>query len=515
MKDINHLHELCEAAVEDRLTLEDRCELEQIVLADSEACDYYVDYVTEHLALTSYFEQHPEKWMTPPMETASHQSILRVQTKRNKKSQTHQSRQFSSVFYRGKSIILFALLGILCCLCSFPLVLKNKPTSTESFGKLNESGVCIWGEDSSAMRENKLIGNGNLNLKSGVAQIHFDHGAVLTLEAPTRIAILSRDRCVLQSGNVLAHISPEATGFTVETPAAKVTDIGTDFGIKYHEGQKADVHVFRGRVDVLPANQTETISATTGNWLQFENGKNIPKNPNDLFRATTKNGVSTSPPNEVFHCSTADDTSQEACIISGGDIEKLHSTFVSQSGIFTLVKNSHDSLPQWHRKGYFSIDFTRLAEKFYQDVQLELVFNPTGVGVSSKIPEVLEFTIYGLVDESLDHWNEETITWENAPGNFPGAAEVDPAVTTKISTFTIHRDTESCRIVISNDILDDFVKKDTNKKVTFIVVRNTQEIEGSGYSHGFANRHHPELPPPTLRFFDKPNKPKSINPTHQ
>ena len=46
----------------------------------------------------------------------------------------------------------------------------------------------------------------------------------------------------------------------------------------------------------------------------------------------------------------------------------------------------------------------------------------------------------------------------------------------------------------------DFLNRDTNGLATFILVRETKGSGRTDLVHGFANKRHPSLPPPTLKL---------------
>jgi FecR protein len=91
---------------------------------------------------------------------------------------------------------------------------------------------------------------GPLVLHAGLAELEFRNGAVLAVEGPAQIELASADRVILRSGNVAAEVPPRAKGFTVETSAGNVTDLGTRFGVHVAGSGVTEAHVFEGRVNV-------------------------------------------------------------------------------------------------------------------------------------------------------------------------------------------------------------------------------------------------------------------------
>lgn len=96
-----------------------------------------------------------------------------------------------------------------------------------------------------------------LALDRGLVEITFDSGARVILEGPIACEIASAFVARLDRGRLTATVVKHAgvaasPRFTVETPTATVTDIGTSFGVAVNEAGLTDVSVFDGLVDLLP-----------------------------------------------------------------------------------------------------------------------------------------------------------------------------------------------------------------------------------------------------------------------
>ena len=96
-----------------------------------------------------------------------------------------------------------------------------------------------------------------LRLTSGLAELRFRSGAIVVLEGPAAFEILGRNRGRLETGKLVAHVPPAARGFQVETPHARVIDLGTEFAMFVQQtsepnGQHSstEVHVLAGQVEV-------------------------------------------------------------------------------------------------------------------------------------------------------------------------------------------------------------------------------------------------------------------------
>ena len=82
--------------------------------------------------------------------------------------------------------------------------------------------------------------------------LDFDHGAKVTVHGPASVVRLGPSEARLIHGRLTAVVPPAARGFAVETPAGRVVDLGTRFGILAAAAQNVEVHVFEGQVEVRP-----------------------------------------------------------------------------------------------------------------------------------------------------------------------------------------------------------------------------------------------------------------------
>lgn len=91
----------------------------------------------------------------------------------------------------------------------------------------------------------------------------------MSIEAPADLELVSAKRCVLHGGRLVAKVPPSAIGFIVDTPTAKLEDLGTEFGVNVKGGGRADVTVFNGVVDARHVGSGEKRRMLTGEHLRF------------------------------------------------------------------------------------------------------------------------------------------------------------------------------------------------------------------------------------------------------
>lgn len=100
------------------------------------------------------------------------------------------------------------------------------------------------------LRPGTRIKPGVLSVASGQVQIEFHNGALINLEGPAELRVLSVDAANLLSGKAAVRIPPGARGFVLNTPEAAIVDLGTEFAVSVGKRGESELHVVDGEVDV-------------------------------------------------------------------------------------------------------------------------------------------------------------------------------------------------------------------------------------------------------------------------
>lgn len=465
------LDALCEALIEDRLTPAERDRLEALVLSSAEAKARYVRYLQVHAGLV---------WSaTDPLALRFSLASKALATPMLTEAPPVASWLRWGGYVGLLTASLALVVGGLWALDVFA------PTTLAT---LTDSHSCKWEAGTLPTLPGSRLGAGRLRLAEGMARIVFDSGAEITLEGPAELETVRRDRCVLHQGRLIAKVPPQALGFVVETPTAHIVDWGTEFGV-HVEADRADVQVFAGEIEAQHRSSGEQRRLTTGANLRFSLDAVREFDPLAEQPKTQPRSVP-SPGLQFVRISTATGQGKDAYIQP--IIPKTN-----RSDVLLLVKNTTAVSKNYYRKAYIGFDLSSIRGSRVVDAQLILTFAPTDMGFASEVPDAT-FTVYGLIDESLDHWDEQTIDWNNAPANAPGGAGVDLTRVRKLGNFEIKQGLSSGTRSIEGKELVDFLNADTNGIVTLIVVRDTMGSGKNDLVHGFASKEHPHLAPPTL-----------------
>jgi len=150
-----------------------------------------------------------------------------------------------------------------------PVRLPSVPVLA-SFGEMREA---LWASPEASFRAGDFVRAGQtLELLSGSVDLKFRSGASVTLHAPAIFEATSENEGFLKFGNLSARVStPGAKGFTVQTPTARIVDVGTEFTASTAADGQSQVAVKSGEVFVhLPwAEQAKRVLG--GENLSTEN----------------------------------------------------------------------------------------------------------------------------------------------------------------------------------------------------------------------------------------------------
>jgi hypothetical protein len=122
-----------------------------------------------------------------------------------------------------------------------------------------------------------------LSLKSGIAELEFYGGASVILQGPAVFTVIDGQHGRLSSGRLRSYVPSQAHGFTIDTPDAKVVDLGTSFGMKV-DLESTAVEVFEGEVEVsnIHDGNAKTI-LKAGAGLRMGKGINETIKPDEAF----------------------------------------------------------------------------------------------------------------------------------------------------------------------------------------------------------------------------------------
>lgn len=107
-----------------------------------------------------------------------------------------------------------------------------------------------WSEGGAPDANGRVPLGGTLALRQGLAEVVFPLGTRLILQGPAELQLVSAQSAHLSGGQLTARVPPEAAGFVIDTPDAKIVDLGTEFCVAVKKGEWTEVEIVSGHVDV-------------------------------------------------------------------------------------------------------------------------------------------------------------------------------------------------------------------------------------------------------------------------
>lgn len=89
---------------------------------------------------------------------------------------------------------------------------------------------------------------GSWELQSGLVELETGTGTTLLLEGPASIELNDKLHARLISGNLVVRMPKGKSGFVVDMPRMKITDLGTEFGVSVSADGESRVQVYDGKV---------------------------------------------------------------------------------------------------------------------------------------------------------------------------------------------------------------------------------------------------------------------------
>jgi ferric-dicitrate binding protein FerR (iron transport regulator) len=245
---ISRIHALSVRQLEDSLTPEEHRELESLLIENEAARKVYITYFQDTACL---------RWLCLEELSGSIEPAQAVPMR------VRQNRGFR------RRIATFALFGGVACLLVAAIfawmnsqdaeLVATAPSpavdiAAPQVATITGLGAVRWAEPSAGARllSRCTVGD-RLQLRDGAIELTFDAGAQVTVFGPADFTITSGTSINCRRGRVTTLVGERGKGFVVNTPQAKVVDLGTQFGLSISEKGETEVVVFQGSVDMSSA----------------------------------------------------------------------------------------------------------------------------------------------------------------------------------------------------------------------------------------------------------------------
>lgn len=235
------LKALAEAYIADELSPEQLAELETLLQSDEQNRLRFLSYLEVHAGLA----WHCRGASLPVQEEPA--KIL-----------PFRSRIAARITGIAAAIALITTIGFLA------LKPSTVAEPTIAVVKANFHGQWANGEEAGIGMQ---LRPGIWELQSGLVEIETQPGTILLLEGPASIDLKDSLHAKLIAGNLVVRMPKGESGFVVDMPRMKVTDLGTEFGVSVSPDGESRVQVYDGKV--------RAESEKSGEGQELEKGQTL------------------------------------------------------------------------------------------------------------------------------------------------------------------------------------------------------------------------------------------------
>ena len=365
--------------------------------------------------------------------------------------------------------LLWLLTGPIAAIVILAGLLSWLFNQDSTFAKIVSAENAGW-ESSLATTVGSRLAAGELYLKSGLASLNLDSGVSITLEGPAHFELIDSMSCRLFSGAAVLTVSGQGKGFQLLTPKGYAIDHGTSFSVTVDE-QSAAFEVLEGEISVHSGDGGESHQLLANDSARLIKDQ--------IIKSNHLVGEESLSNDSIIRIGT---NGREASIIENDKYEYLHSDM--------LMVKAENNNAGYDRRSLIGFDLSKVDIEQIRTAKLRLNLVPSGMGFAASLPEINTFAVYGLSEAEEDKW-APGCSWQDGPS----LGEIQ-----LLGRFELARSVNQGSCFLGNQQLVDFLHSDTDSKVSFLIIRETKEINISGLVHAFASSSHPEVAGPAIEL---------------
>lgn len=249
------LHDYVTAELEGSATPQQRAEFTQLMQNDQAARQIYVAYMQELASLRWSYAVHPADVFAAIERDGDIRPDGGVDgqvPRSNLRELAVAPRRDSSRAARyALAAVLIVGLGWAALNWRVPGDRPRQLVSNDVVGQIVDLANVQWADGAKRYQAWSRYAVGDvLRFDSGVIDLTLSNGVEIELKGPADFQLVSAKKAIMRRGKLVARCGPDAVGFEVESPDAKVVDLGTAFGVSVVDGVHTEVAVYDGAVDI-------------------------------------------------------------------------------------------------------------------------------------------------------------------------------------------------------------------------------------------------------------------------
>ncbi len=269
-------------------------QLKQMLETDPEAVELYVEYAMQYSALMQpgklTIQELPQEPSSPLLDTdlwkafsEYEKTAPRIQLPEEKASRE----LLQKVIYpprekrKQSKLSIFTLTVSAAAILFVVLFLKfapEKPYRIEVATLVDQINV-TWTDSRHCFQNGDRLWTNRkpIGVDQGILEFHYDDGVSVVVEGPAKFTI-ERSGIFMDYGRLYSHVPPSGLGFSIETPTARIVDMGTEFGVQADVNGSAELHVLKGKVQLFAGGSGNAKSCRTleaNQAVRYDSDSNI------------------------------------------------------------------------------------------------------------------------------------------------------------------------------------------------------------------------------------------------
>lgn len=110
-----------------------------------------------------------------------------------------------------------------------------------------------------------------IDLKQGFVKLAYENGVEAVIEGPAEYTVVDELTATLGHGRLGVRVPDGFSGFVVDTPSARVVDLGTEFSMRVRNTGVTQVHVVEGEVQVAQRDEFGNLNSDRTSLLKKHN----------------------------------------------------------------------------------------------------------------------------------------------------------------------------------------------------------------------------------------------------
>lgn len=152
-----------------------------------------------------------------------------------------------------RSLLAAAALVLLASLVAMLIPVARPGVRELSLTAAADTRWSVTGKSRDAKGQKAMVREGSsLRVSSGTLELRLESGAAMVLQGPANVSFPKLNQPVLRSGWLWIDSGASGEKFEIHTPNLRIRNVGTRFGVRVPSEGHTEVHLIKGKLEVIP-----------------------------------------------------------------------------------------------------------------------------------------------------------------------------------------------------------------------------------------------------------------------